>query len=90
VKINAQFRARAFFKIRIDTPPPAVLRGDVRARQNAARPLHRKSPGGQQLAHMTGMILDAEFLFDHPGDHGRRPDAIVQTVSHRAAVQNIS
>jgi len=44
----------------------------------------------EQLAHMTGVILDVEFLFDHPGDHGRRPDAGVQAVSGRTAVQNIS
>jgi Resolvase, N terminal domain len=27
----------------------------------------------EQLAHVTRMVLDAEFLLDHPGDHGRRP-----------------
>jgi hypothetical protein len=39
---------------------------------------------------MTGVILDAELLLDHPGDHGRRPDAVVQTVSRRTAIQDIS
>jgi len=38
---------------------------------------------------MTGVILDAELLLDHPGDHGRGPDAVVQTVSHRTTVHNV-
>src|SRR5712691_5982756 len=90
VKISAQCRAWAFFKVRIDPAAPAVLRRDIGAGQNAPWTLHRKSPGRKQLAHMTGVILDAELLLDHPGNHGRRPDAVVQTISHRTAVQNIS
>jgi len=39
---------------------------------------------------MAGMILNAELLLDHPGNHGRRPDAGIQTVSNRTAVENIS
>jgi hypothetical protein len=38
---------------------------------------------------MAGMILNAELRFDHPGDHGRGPDAAVQTVRYRTAVENI-
>src|ERR1700694_356330 len=90
VKISAQCRAWAFFKLRIDAAAQAVLRRDIGAGQNAARTLHRKSPGMKQLAHMTGVILDAELLLDHPSDHGRRPNAVVQTVRHWTAVQNIS
>jgi hypothetical protein len=39
---------------------------------------------------MAGMILNAELLLDHPGNHGRCPDAVIQTVSYRTAVQNIA
>src|SRR5207247_4307245 len=90
VKISAQCRAWAFFKVRIDVPAPAVLRRDIGAGQNAAWTLHRKPPGMEQLAHMAGVIRDAELLLDHPGDHGRCPDAVVQTVSYWTTVQNIS
>jgi hypothetical protein len=44
----------------------------------------------QQFAHMARMILNPELLLDHPGNHGRRPDAAVQTVSHRATVENVT
>src|SRR5438034_6398986 len=48
VKISAQCRAWAFFKVRIDVPAPAVLRRDIGAGQNAAWTLHRKPPGMEQ------------------------------------------
>jgi hypothetical protein len=88
VKISAQCR-EAFFKGRIGTAVPAVLRYGVGAGQYAAGPLHRKSPGMKQLAHMAGMILDPELLLDYPGDHGRRPNAAVQPVGYRTAVQDV-
>jgi hypothetical protein len=87
VKISAQYRAWAFFKVRIDAPTPTVHIG---AGQHAARALHRKSPGMEQLTHMARVMVDAELLLDHAGDHGRCPDAVVQAVSHRTTVQNIS
>jgi len=44
----------------------------------------------KQLAHMAGMILNAKLFLDHPGDHGRGPDAAVEPVGDRAAVQDVS
>jgi hypothetical protein len=44
----------------------------------------------KQFAHMSRMVADAEFLLDHPGNHGRGPDAVVQSVRYRTTVQNIS
>jgi len=38
---------------------------------------------------MAGMILNAEFRFDHPGNHGRGPNAAVQAVGFRTVVENI-
>jgi hypothetical protein len=88
--MSAQCRDRAFFKGGIDAAVPSVLRCRVGARQHAAGPLHRKSPSVKQFAHVAGMILNAEFLLDHPSNHGRRPDAAIQTVRHRTAVENVT
>jgi hypothetical protein len=33
--------------------------------------------------------MNAEFLLDDPGDHGRSPDARIQAVGYRAAVENV-
>src|ERR1700730_15529722 len=44
----------------------------------------------QQLAHMSGMVLHTELLFDHPGDHRRGPHSALQSVSHRTTVENVS
>ncbi|MBV8899473.1 MAG: hypothetical protein JOY92_05095 [Verrucomicrobia bacterium] len=44
----------------------------------------------QQLAHMTGVVLHAELLLDHPGNPRRGPDAAVQAVSRRAALDNVT
>src|SRR6266852_6258077 len=90
VKISAQCRDCAFFKAGIDAAVPSVLRRGIGARQHAAGPLHRKSPAVKQLAHMPRMILNPELLLDHPGNHGRRPDAAVQTVSYRTTVENVA
>jgi hypothetical protein len=38
---------------------------------------------------MAGMILNTELLLDQPGDHGRCPDAIVQTIGDWAAVKDV-
>src|SRR6266852_1300939 len=81
---------RLFFKAGIDAAVPSVLRRGIGARQHATGPLHRKSPAVKQLAHMPRMILNPELLLDHPGNHGRRPDAAVQTVSYRTTVENVA
>ena len=44
----------------------------------------------QQLAHMSGMVGEFELLLDHPRNHRRSSHAIVQSVSHRATVQQVS
>jgi len=44
----------------------------------------------KQLAHVAGMIDDTELLFDDPGDHRRGPDATIQPISHRAAVEDVA
>jgi len=36
------------------------------------------------------MVGDAELLLDHPGNHGRGPHAVVQSVSHGTTVQNVA
>src|ERR1700758_4764899 len=86
VKMSAQCRERAFFKRGIDAAVPSVLGCGIGARQHTARPLHRKSPAMKQFPYLAGMILNTELLLDHPGNHGRRPDAAVQTVRNRTAV----
>src|ERR1700686_298160 len=79
-----------FFKGGIDAAVPSVLRCGIGACQHAAGPLHREPPAVKQLAHMARMILNPELLLDHPGNHGRGPDATVQTVSYRTTVENVS
>src|ERR1700752_4543906 len=69
---------------------PTILRGSIGARQHAAGPLYRKSPGVKQFAHMTGMIMNSELFLDHPANQGGRPDPTVQTVSHWATVKDVS
>ena len=39
---------------------------------------------------MARMILNAEFLLDDPGDHGRGPrTARIEAVGYRAAFENV-
>jgi len=90
VKIKAQFCAWAFFNLWIGASMPSVLRGGVGPRQYAPGPLHREAERVKQLAHMSRMVGDAELLLDHPGNHRRGPYAVVQSVSHRTAVQNVA
>ena len=68
---------------------PAVLLDGVGPRQHAPWPLHREVERVKQLAHMPRMVGDAELLRDHPGNHGRGPHAVVQSVSHWTTVQNV-
>src|SRR5260370_9438267 len=89
VEISDQCRDWAFCEGRIDAAVPSVLRRGIGARQHAARALHRKSPTMKQFAHVARMILNPELLLDHPGNHGRRPDAGVQTVGHRTTIENV-
>src|ERR1035438_8889946 len=69
---------------------PSVLLDGVGPRQHAPRPLHREVERVKQFAHMPRMVGDAELLLDHPGNHGRGPHAVVQSISHRTTVQNVS
>src|SRR5256885_4634496 len=57
--------------------------------QHATRALHGEAQTMEPLAHMARMIMNAEFLLDDPGDHGRGPDARIQSVGHRAAFENV-
>src|ERR1039457_3380261 len=68
---------------------PSVLLDGVAPRQYTPWPLHREVERVKQLAHMPGMVGDAELLLDHPGNHGRGPHAVVQSVSHRPTIQNV-
>ena len=68
---------------------PAVLRAGVGAGQHAARSLHRKAQPVQQFSHVARMIADAEFFLDHPGNHGRGPQAAVQAVRHGTTIENV-
>ncbi len=70
-------------------PLPAILLVSVGSGQHATRALHREARTMEQFAHMSRMIVNAEFLLDYPGDHGRGPDARIQAVSYRATVENV-
>ena len=70
-------------------PVPAVLLADVSAGQHAARSLHREAQPVQQFSHVARMIADAEFFLDHPGNHGRGPQAAVQAVGHGTTIENV-
>src|ERR1017187_201711 len=66
VKISARLWVRAFFKVGIGAPMPAVLRSSIGARQDAAGALHREAHLVQQLPHVSRMVGDAEFLTQSP------------------------
>src|ERR1019366_363857 len=83
------FVAALFFKAGIDVSLPAILLINVGPGQHATRALHGEARTMEQLAHMAWMIMNAEFLLDHPGDHRRSPDARTQTVSYRATIENV-
>src|ERR1022692_5343430 len=83
------FVAALFFKAGIDVSLPAILLINVGPGQHATRALHREARTMEQLAHMARIIMNAEFLLDYPGDHGRGPDARIQAVGYRAAVDNV-
>ena len=68
---------------------PAVLLVGVGAGQHAARPLHREAQPVQQFSHVARVIAHAEFLLDHPGNHGRGPKAAVQAVGHGTTIENV-
>jgi hypothetical protein len=67
---------------------PSVLLDGVGPRQDTPWPLHREERV-KQLAHMPRTVVDAELLLDHPGNHGRGPHTVVQSVSHRPNIQNV-
>src|SRR5580765_2934218 len=77
------FAAALFFKAGEDIPLPAILLVSVGSGQHATRALYGEAQTMEQLAHMAGMIMNAEFLLDGPGDHGRGPDARIQAVGYR-------
>src|SRR5467141_3665897 len=78
-----------FFKTGIGVPLPAILLVSVGSGQHATRALHGEAQTMEQLAHMARMIMNAEFLLDDPGNHGRGPDARIQAVGYRAAFENV-
>jgi hypothetical protein len=69
---------------------PAVLFGGIGSHQDSMGPLHGKPQLMQQLAYMSGMIMNPELLRNDPSDQRRGPDSGVQPISHRAAIQNIA
>src|ERR1022692_1295803 len=79
-----------FFNLWIGASMPSVLLDGVGPRQYAPWPLHREVERMKQFAHLPRMVGDAELLLDHPGNHRRGPHAIVQSVSHRPTIQNVS
>src|SRR3990167_9954107 len=62
VKISARFSRRAFFKVGVGMPVPAILLHGIGARQQTASALHRKTPTMQELAHLSGVVTDAAFF----------------------------
>jgi hypothetical protein len=69
---------------------PAILGRRIGTGPHTAGPLHGKSPDVHPFAHRAGMIPHSKLLFDDPGNPGRCPEAGIQTVSDRTAVQNVS
>src|ERR1019366_9266786 len=84
------FASGLFFNLWIGTSKPSVLLDGVGPRQYPPWPLHREIQRVKQLAHMPRMVGDTELLLDHPGDHRRGPHAVVQSISNRPTVQNVS
>ncbi len=39
---------------------------------------------------MAGVVMNAELLFNHPSNHGRRPHPAVQAVGDWTTVQNVA
>jgi hypothetical protein len=86
---TSSFVAAFFFKAGIGVPPPAILLVSVGTGRHATRAPHGDAQTVEQLAHMAWMLMNAEFLVDDPGDHGRGPDARIQTIGYRAAAENV-
>ena len=57
--------------------------------QTGGGALHRTAQAVKKFAHMAGMIIHAEFLMDNVGQDGRGPDSRIESVSHRAAFNNV-
>src|SRR2546422_938552 len=60
---------------------PTILLPGIGTGQSPPRALHRIAQAMQQLAHMSGMVLHIELLFDHPGDHRRGPHSAIQSIA---------
>jgi len=61
----------------------------IGARQQTAGALHRETQTMKELAHMSGMVVYAEFFFDHPGNHGRGPYPAVQSIGDGPTVEEV-
>src|SRR5580693_4976454 len=88
-RLQVVCRVESWRKLASSVPLPAILLISVGSGQHATRALHGEAQTMEQLAHMAWMIMNSEFLLDDPGDHGRGPDARIQTVGYRAAVENV-
>ena len=67
-----------------------MLPGGVGRHQLGPRALHGAADLPEQFAHVARMIMHVEFLGDDLRDDGRGPDAGLQSIGHRAALDDIA
>src|ERR1035438_8815802 len=80
---------RAFFKARIGITNPSVLPIRVGLHKSGGRTLHRITQLLEQLADVSRMVMPIELIADDTANDWGSPNTGLQTISHRAAVQNI-
>ena len=69
---------------------PAILFAGVGTRQQAAWTLHGEVQIVEQPSDMTGVVTDMKLFLDDPGNHWRGPDAAVQSIRYRSAVEQVT
>jgi len=65
------------------------LQRRIRLNQARGRTLHRQANVTQQLANVSGMIHNAEFVGNDLRKINRSPDARLQTIGHWPAIHDI-
>ena len=69
---------------------PAILFAGVGTRQQAAWTLYGEVQIVEQPSDMTGVVTDMKLFLDDPGNHWRGPDAAVQSIRDRSAVEQVT